>query len=166
MENKYNIKLAQTDKEIEQIAKCAEITWHDAYDNLLPDGQVDYMIEKYQSFYVLKNDIKNNGYVYYIIQEDDDVIAFCGIRPENDKLFISKIYVDPKYQRKGLATKLFNKVLIEYRDDYKLFYLTVNKNNTKAISAYKSFGFTITDSTKTDIGNNYVMDDYIMTYNN
>ena len=69
MENKYNIKLAQTDKEIEQIAKCAEITWHDAYDNLLPDGQVDYMIEKYQSFYVLKNDIKNNGYVYYIIQE-------------------------------------------------------------------------------------------------
>lgn len=54
MENKYNIKLAQTDKEIEQIAKCAEITWHDAYDNLLPDGQVDYMIEKYQSFYVLK----------------------------------------------------------------------------------------------------------------
>lgn len=81
-------------------------------------------------------------------------------------MFISKIYVDPKYQRKGLATKLFNKVLIEYRDDYKLFYLTVNKNNTKAISAYKSFGFTITDSTKTDIGNNYVMDDYIMTYNN
>uniref|UniRef100_UPI00295E706B GNAT family N-acetyltransferase n=1 Tax=Faecalibacillus intestinalis TaxID=1982626 RepID=UPI00295E706B len=49
--------------------------------------------------YVLKNDIKNNGYVYYIIQEDDEVIAFCGIRPENDKLFISKIYVDPKYQR-------------------------------------------------------------------
>ena len=44
MENKYNIKLAQTDKEIEQIAKCAEITWHYAYDNLLPDGQVDYML--------------------------------------------------------------------------------------------------------------------------
>ena len=53
MENKYNIKLAQTDKEIEQIAKCAEITWHDAYDNLLPDGQVDYistmMIEQVMS---------------------------------------------------------------------------------------------------------------------
>ena len=73
MKNKYNIKLAQTDKEIEQIAKCAEITWHYAYDNLLPDGQVDYMIEKFQSFDVLKNDIKNNDYVYYIIQEDDAV---------------------------------------------------------------------------------------------
>lgn len=72
----------------------------------------------------------------------------------------------PNISVRGLATKLFNKVLIEYRDKYKLFYLTVNKNNTKAISAYKNFGFIITDSTKTDIGNNYVMDDYIMTYNN
>lgn len=166
MENKFKIKVAETDEDIVKIAKCAEITWHDAYDNLLPDGQVDYMVEKYQSFDVLKNDIKNNGYKYYIIQNIDIVIAFCGIKPENDKLFISKIYVDPKYQRKGLATKLFNKVLIEYRDNYKLFYLTVNKNNTKAISAYKNFGFTITDSIKTDIGNNYVMDDYIMTYKN
>lgn len=67
------------------------------------------MVEKYQSFDVLKNDIKNNGYKYYIIQNTDIVIAFCGIKPEDDKLFISKIYVDPKYQRKGFATKLFNK---------------------------------------------------------
>ena len=44
MENKFKIKVAETDEDIEKIAKCAEITWHDAYDNLLPDGQVDYMV--------------------------------------------------------------------------------------------------------------------------
>ena len=85
-----------------------KITWHYAYDNLLPDGQVDYMIEKFQSFDVLKKDIKKIMIMYIILfKKNDAVIAFCGIRPENDKLFISKIYVDPKYQRKGLATKLF-----------------------------------------------------------
>ena len=52
----------------------------------------------------------------------------------------------------------------DFATKYNTFYLTVNKNNTKAISVYKSFGFDITDTVVTDIGGGYVMDDYIMEY--
>ena len=41
-------------------------------------------------------------------------------------------------------------------------YLTVNKYNTGSIEVYRHLGFEIADSAVTDIGNGYVMDDYIM----
>ena len=60
----YIITTAKTDADIQGIARCAEITWHDTYDELLPDGQVEYMIDRYQSADVIKHDISQNGYVY------------------------------------------------------------------------------------------------------
>ena len=41
-------------------------------------------------------------------------------------------------------------------------YLQVNKNNTSAIGAYRKHGFEIVESATFDIGNGFVMDDYIM----
>ena len=43
----------------------------------------------------------------------------------------------------------------------KAIYLTVNKKN-KTKDKYLHWGFKIIDSVVSDIGNNYVMDDYIM----
>jgi RimJ/RimL family protein N-acetyltransferase len=40
--------------------------------------------------------------------------------------------------------------------------LSVNKRNTKAITAYKRNGFAIVESVVTDIGGGFVMDDYVM----
>ena len=41
-------------------------------------------------------------------------------------------------------------------------YLTVNKHNELAIRAYRGTGFDVIDSVETDIGEGFVMDDYIM----
>lgn len=43
------------------------------------------------------------------------------------------------------------------------FYLTVNKQNERAVSAYTALGFKKIDEAVSDIGNGYVMDDYIMS---
>lgn len=40
--------------------------------------------------------------------------------------------------------------------------LTVNKNNTNSINAYKKMGFVTVESIVMDIGEGYVMDDYKM----
>lgn len=40
--------------------------------------------------------------------------------------------------------------------------LSGNKRNAKAIAAYQRNSFVIADSVVTDIGNGFVMDDYIM----
>ena len=50
-------------------------------------------------------------------------------------------------------------------DKLSYIYLTVNKNNTSAINAYKKWGFITEKEACTDIGNGFVMDDYIMKIN-
>jgi ribosomal protein S18 acetylase RimI-like enzyme len=40
--------------------------------------------------------------------------------------------------------------------------LAVNKRNEKAIAAYRKQGFAVRDSVCVDIGNGFVMDDFIM----
>ena len=42
--------------------------------------------------------------------------------------------------------------------------LTVNKYNANTIKAYKKWGLNTVESTVTDIGDGFVMDDYIMEY--
>ena len=43
-------------------------------------------------------------------------------------------------------------------------YLTVNKHNDHAVKVYKNTGFTVSNKVITDIGNGFVMDDYVMEY--
>ena len=43
-------------------------------------------------------------------------------------------------------------------------WLTCNKNNTKTLDIYKHLGFEIVREEVTDIGEGYVMDDYVLEY--
>ncbi|MFR9065367.1 MAG: GNAT family N-acetyltransferase, partial [[Clostridium] scindens] len=43
-------------------------------------------------------------------------------------------------------------------------YLTCNKHNDNTLAIYDHLGFKITDEQVADIGNGFVMDDYILTY--
>ncbi len=164
----FSIRKVNCDEDIKRIAECAKVIWHDTFDSILKDGQVEYMIEKFQSLDALKSCVDAEGYVYYIAEADGKIAGYCGVHPETDnqKLFISKIYVHPDFQRNGIATAFFNLLKSEYGEKFKTFYLTVNKYNDRAVNVYKEWNFVTVDSVVTDIGSGYVMDDYIMEFYN
>ena len=65
----------------------------------------------------------------------------------------------------GIGEKAFDKIKnIAKEKGYKEIQLTVNKYNENTIKAYKKWGLSVIDSVVTDIGQGYVMDDYIMSY--
>ena len=161
------IEKAESDKDYKVVAALAETVWHFAYDGLVKTGgvkpgQVEYMIDKFQSEDALKRDTKNNGYIYYLARLGDKLAGYCGVRPEDKRLFVSKVYVSPEYFRNGIAKRFMHMLAEEFsgKDD---FYLTVNKQNEGAVSAYTALGFKKIDEAVSDIGNGYVMDDYIMS---
>ena len=43
-------------------------------------------------------------------------------------------------------------------------WLTCNRNNTNSLEVYKHLGFTVAREEVTDIGEGFVMDDFIMEY--
>lgn len=163
---KVEMKRVQTEEEISCLSQIAEKVWHETYDSLLPPGQTEYMLEKFQSPQAVKSQMQNSGYLYYLICLDGTPGGFVGFAPRyesNEEMFLSKVYLLKEYRGHGAVKKAFALVEKETKlRELSFIRLTVNKENDHAVNVYRHFGFEIADSVVSDIGNGYVMDDYIM----
>lgn len=158
-----------TEDQIEHLATMATEIWREYWPAIIGQEQTDYMGEKFQSFPSLSHDILDESYEYwFLVDEKDDedrIVGYTGIlvHPEDKSLFISKLYMYANERGKGYASRAvhFFEHLCETRHLERM-YLTVNKHNELAIRAYKKLGFETIESVETDIGNGFIMDDYIM----
>ncbi|MDR1159200.1 MAG: GNAT family N-acetyltransferase [Syntrophomonadaceae bacterium] len=145
------------------IALFAREVWVEYYSPFLGFEPVDYMLNKFQSAEQINRDI-TNGYTYYVAYEENKLIGYCAARLEESSLFLSKLYIERSYRGQGLAKNFFDILLKMAREHGKSrILLNVNKCNN-AIAVYKHLGFIVTEAKVTDIGEGFVMDDYIMEY--
>lgn len=145
------------------LASKADEVWHEYFIGLLSKEQVDYMVDKFQSYDSMSLQIHDNGYQYYFIMDDSEILGYIGIHKEPSRMFLSKLYLMKENRGHGYASMAFDFLCdICKKNGLKSIYLTVNKYNEHSILVYKAKGFSIVDSCVTDIGQGFVMDDYIM----
>lgn len=145
------------------IPQLASEIWYECFQDIISKAQIDYMLDKFLSEEAIKKQISDDGYEFFIISDNKRIVGFTAIKKEEDRLFLSKLYVRKDERRKGYATGVIN-YLAEICKENNLgsIYLTVNKNNSRAIKAYKACGFEIEKELCADIGGGFVMDDYVM----
>ncbi|TDX82667.1 GNAT family N-acetyltransferase [Epilithonimonas xixisoli] len=155
-----------TETNIPVIQDLANKSWNSAYAHILEQKQIDYMLGLMYSESTLKTHFENPNYQYYLINEDEVFLGFIGFEFHNepDTTKLHRIYFLKEAQGKGLGKKAleFVKSETEKSGDKRLT-LTVNKNNN-AKRFYESQGFKVYDEAIFDIGNGYVMDDYLMEF--
>ncbi len=157
---KYN--LIKSDEDIKNLYVLADMVWHEYFPCILKKEQIDYMVEMFFSEQAIKDSI-SQGYEFYFVTLNDDKIGFISIHPEEDKLFLSKLYLTKDNRGKGFSSQMMEFVKGRGKDNnLNKVYLTVNKYNTHTIEVYKHMGFTVHHSDQFDIGNGYIMDDYVM----
>lgn len=154
------IKNVSSPENIALTAQLGREIWHEHYDGLIGPKQVDYMLEHFQSVPAITEQIAHDT-VYLLAYWDREPAGYCAFKPEEAKMFLSKIYIRRAFRRHRIATALFDQVQ-KASGGKSAIYLTVNKHNSGSIEAYKKLGFAIVDQVVTDIGGGYVMDDYIM----
>ena len=82
---------------------------------------------------------------------------------ESGEAKLDKLYVLPSRQRHGLGGRLIARVAERARAaGATTLILNVNKHNAQAIRAYEQHGFAIREAVVVDIGDGFVMDDYVM----
>ena len=129
------------DDQIEALAALADEIWHEYWPDIISPEQTDYMVEKYQSVDALSDQINNQGYEYYFINNGNANIGFFGLQPEHEKMFLSKLYVAKDYRGQGYSSDVFTFLEGICRDrSLDAIWLTVNKNNRRAIDVYKIKG--------------------------
>ncbi len=152
----------KTEKQIKILANTANVVWHEAYKEIIAVSQIDYMIEKFQSFNPLFEAINKNNYLYYLIKDNNNVAGYIGLHEEDGKMFLSKLYILKEYRGKQVASKTFEFIENSAKQkNLKSVWLTVNRNKHHAKEVFKHREFVVTRTQVTDIGNGFVMDDYV-----
>jgi ribosomal protein S18 acetylase RimI-like enzyme len=153
------------DDQFTEVRNIAYEVWPKTYGSILTEAQIEYMLERMYSIPSLQEQANTKNHHFILIRDQNETVGFASYEHNTDSLKktkIHKIYILSSQQGKGTG-----KALIDYienqakvNNDTALF-LNVNKNNS-AIQFYEKVGFKIIKEEIIDIGNSYVMDDYVM----
>lgn len=155
-----------TESDIPLLRNLAEQSWNAAYKTILTPEQIDYMLAQMYSAEEISRHLKSEHYHYYIITSGDQAAGFIGFEfhyePKTTKLH--RIYLLKNFKGKGLGKTgiSFLKEKVAESSDERII-LNVNKNNP-AKAVYESQGFRVFEEKVFDIGNGFVMDDYLMEF--
>lgn len=160
------IKKAETEKDIEQIATAAAEIWEEHYITIISREQIDYMVERFQSKEAITDQIEKEGYGYYLLLDQGVIAGFISIKIEEKEipsLFLSKFYIRKECRGKGFGKAAMGFLEAVCKENkLKKIWLTVNRNNSNSINIYEKFGFKKIRTQVNDIGNGFVMDDFVM----
>jgi diamine N-acetyltransferase len=159
-----NIKLLPAiEKDLELISGLAAQIWPAHYEPIIGKSQVDYMLAKMYNVPSLKEQITLKNHVFYLIALNAKVVGFISVNQENSSdWFLNKFYLLNEVAGKGSGTLAFEELKKIIQP--KKLTLTVNRQNYKSINFYFKNKFKIDRVADFDIGDGFVMNDFVMVW--
>lgn len=148
--------------DIPTIQRIANAAWRPTYGHILREEQTLYMLDMMYGTDVLIKQITSN-IEFYLAENENQVIGYFSIEiTEPEIMKLHKIYLDPAQKSKGAGRKIIEFIKqLATQSNVKQIELNVNKFNS-AVQFYEKMGFICAKEIVLDIGNGYVMDDYVM----
>lgn len=154
------MEIVKLNDEIERMSSLATGIVRKYYDPLLGVEQNTYMLEKFQSEKAIVEQIEHGANYYFVIDGED--AGFFAYYLYEDCLYLSKLYLKEECRGKGFGRKVIEFLRSEAKAaGLSAIELNVNKYNFDTIAAYERLGFKRIRDEVNDIGNGFVMDDYV-----
>ena len=154
-----------TDADFTDVRAIANEVWPKTYGSILSQAQLDYMMDMMYSVEALQMQANEKNHHFILAKANNVSVGFASYEFEanaTDKTKIHKIYVLSSQQGKGTGKILLDFIANEAKSqNNSAVFLNVNKYNS-AQFFYKKLGFEITEEVVIDIGQGYIMDDYVM----
>ncbi len=152
-----------TPNDISTITTLATKIWNDYYVPIIGQNQVNYMLNLMYNANSITEQMQVKHHIFYLIKQNNISIGFVSVnKVEHNDWFLNKFYILQTISSKGIGTQVFN-LLKQHIHPTKIT-LTVNRQNYKSINFYFKNGFKINAVADFDIGNNYVMNDFVMEW--
>lgn len=138
--------------------------WHATYNDILTSQQMEYMLALMYSREAITEQMQVKGHQFLLVSFQGEDVGFASYEVNYDSLTtkIHKLYVLPDAHGRGVGKNLLNVIenAAKNSDNSKIV-LNVNKFNP-ALHFYLKTGFKNMGDDLIDIGNGYVMDDFLM----
>lgn len=152
-----------TASEIPIITRLAQIIWHQHYPSIISSEQINYMLNLMYNQESLLEQMSVKGHIFHLVLQNNNVIGFVSLcRIKDSDWFINKYYIDQTYAGQGVGSISFKQLVNLYNPT--TIKLTVNRQNFKSINFYFKNGFVIESVEDFDIGNGFIMNDFVMVW--
>jgi diamine N-acetyltransferase len=151
-----------TEDDIPLIRLLTNKIWPQTYSSIISKEQIDYMLEMMYGVSSLEKQMRS-GAPFIIVYDEGEPVGFASYGEISPNIFkLHKIYILPSQQGKGTGKFVIDFIINEIKNKGAVaLQLQVNRRN-KAKSFYEKLGFAVTKEFDFDIGNGYVMDDFLM----
>jgi len=153
-----------TSMKLSHVRDLSHAIWPICYANIITEAQIEYMLEKMYSLPALET-AHNDGQRFLLAYLDSKPVGYAGFEigtsgEKNCKLH--KLYVLPNLHGSGIGKELLLKTqYLAHASLCQSMFLQVNKKNP-AVQFYQKMGMYVREEAVFDIGNGFVMDDFIM----
>lgn len=157
----YNIRNAVL-QDIDLIRQLCFKVWPQTYSSIISQEQIDYMLEMMYSEASLKKQMED-GAQFIIVYDGTVEVGFASFGETGPAIFkLHKLYVLPSQQGKGTGRLMLDYIVSAIKkQSASALQLQVNRRNHAKLF-YEKNGFIIIKEFDFDIGNGYIMDDYVM----
>jgi len=152
------------DSDFSDIIAIAFATWPDTYGKILSSAQLIYMLDLFYNIDALQSNVAN-GQQFLVAKRGNQTVGFCAYEnnySDRNCTHIHKLYVLPQLQGQGVGKKFV--AVIEFRarlQGSEYLSLNVNRSND-AKSFYIKMGFSVLEQVDIELGNGFLMEDFIM----
>jgi len=137
--------------------------WLPHYTPLVGIGTVEQILAGRLTHDNLRRYIGADDRGMELLWRDGVAIGYCSYAVHGDEMKLEQLYLLPQHQGQGLGRMMMEHVESRARGfGSSAIFLQVNKSNAQAIGVYEKSGFTLREAVVIDIGNGFVMDDYIL----
>lgn len=149
---------------ISVIQSLSDKIWPQTFHEILTQEQITYMMDMMYSQSSLEKQL-DNFHHYLLVEDEGEYLGYLSYElnyKASNLTKVHKIYVLPSLQGKGVGRFLIEHAgrIAQANNNIELS-LNVNRFN-KAIDFYTKLGFEVICSEDIDIGNGFLMQDYVM----
>lgn len=148
----------KNEKDLAVLMPLLREIWSEVFTPIIGADQVAYMLANYQSQANIEDEMKNGAH-YLLLVHDSKPVGYTAYEENEKEVYLSKLYLHSDTRGKGLSSQVFD--WYEQLAKGKRLYLNVNQGNALAIRIYEHRGFTLAGERYVDIGQGFIMNDYI-----
>lgn len=124
------------------VRRVADVTWHDAHDDLVGQDAVELFLGKYYDPADLRKRYESGDSTTFVAVVDGTVVGYASGIPEDDAYTLGSIYVHPDHQDDGVGSALLARVEdTGTAAGYETLRLVVMAANEGSVAFYESRGF-------------------------
>jgi ribosomal protein S18 acetylase RimI-like enzyme len=133
-----------SEADLEAVRLLLRETWHQVYDAILgPDG-VDEVCARWHAPALLREQLHQPRSSFLVAHDSEDLAGHGFAYPsEPATLVISRLYVRPGHQRRGIGTELLAALTARHR--YDRLRLFVAEANVRGVAFWRRQGFSIAE---------------------